>query len=79
MNVSWLDTTCTQSTYDKRGCVGCTLPNNIKKNNLFELRGLCWRTGFDTQYMIMNDEETGKNISELISRDGCIYEDIQIR
>ena len=23
------------------------------------MRGLCWRTGFDTQYIIINDNETG--------------------
>ena len=60
MESSWRSSKdCKQKIYDQWGCVGCTFPNNIKKNNVFELRGLCWRTGFDTKYIIMNDKDTG--------------------
>lgn len=50
-------------------CSACTIPNNVSKSIEFELRGLCDRcqastiypprSGFDTDYMINNDEETG--------------------
>ena len=65
-------------------CSACTIPNNVGKSIEFELRGLCerfcsdycffyvfCRSGFDTDFMVNNDEETG-----LISYIGKIFPDI---
>ena len=66
-------------------CSACTIPNNVGKSIEFELRGLCerfcsdycffyvfCRSGFDTDFMVNNDEETG-----LISYIGKIFPDIE--
>ena len=66
-------------------CSACTIPNNVGKSIEFELRGLCERfcsdycffyvfrrSGFDTDFMVNNDEETG-----LISYIGKIFPDIE--
>ena len=61
--------------WDRAPCSACTLANSVGKfiisyqqfftntvagkNIQFNLRGLCDRTGFDTRYMVMNEEATG--------------------
>ena len=67
---SWDDLICSQNNYDRRGCVGCTFPHTFKKNNILILRGLCWNSGFDTQFMIRNNDETGK----IMSYSNCRYQ-----
>lgn len=59
---SWQNKACEMDSlnYDSWGCTACTFPLHFKKNNLFHLRGLCFRTGFDQEYMIRNNKETGK-------------------
>ena len=63
-----------QQPFFRAPCSACTIPNNVGKSIEFELRGLCerfWkaplsplsisfhRSGFDTDFMVNNDEETG--------------------
>ena len=60
---SWVDSKCDlwDSPYgwERDPCSACTLPNTPSKSIQFELRGLCDRTGFDTDYMVTNEETTG--------------------
>lgn len=63
VNQSWVGHSCDtwESVYgwDRAPCSACTLANTVGKNIQFNLRGLCDRTGFDTSYMVMNEESTG--------------------
>ena len=62
-NQSWVDNSCDtwDSVYgwDRAPCSACSLANNVAANIVFQLRGLCDRTGFDTSYMVINDETNG--------------------
>ena len=80
VNVSWLDSTCdTWDSYygwDRAPCSACTLLNHVSQNNEFRLRGLCDRSGFDTSFMVINDEKNGM-ITYIGERNTIIkYDDI---